>query len=272
MVKLLANISLLFIGMSAYCQSNLNGIIKDSSDNSPLPYVNIGIRNKDVGTVSDNAGKFSLSLSEGYEQDSIIISSIGYQSQAFKISELIAHLSENNEISLEPTTILLPEIILTNKSKKNSILGNNTQTKTVKIGFTSNLLGNEIGVRLKIKKPTTLIEFNTFIVENEYDQLKFRLNVYNMKDGKPDQILLNKSILIDTNIKEGLLSVDLLPYNIVVEEDIVVCLEWIEDLGDKGLYFSGKLLGAPMYYRKVSQGIWEKSGTISAGFFVQTES
>lgn len=267
-IKLITTSILISVSIAAFCQSDLNGTINDASNNKPLAYVNIGIKNRDIGTVSDADGKFSISLVENYDQDSVTISSIGYQVQLIKVSEF----RENAIISLEPIDVLLPEISISNKVGKKEILGNNTQSKTVKLGFTSNLLGNEIGVKLKIKRPTTLKEFNVFIIENEYDKLQFRLNVYKMKNGKPDRIILNENILVPTEIKEGLLTVDLVPFNIVVDEDVVVGLEWIEDLGNKGLYFSGKFFGAPMYFRKVSQGNWEKSGKISVGFFVLTES
>jgi hypothetical protein len=40
-----------------------DGVVKDAKTGVPLPYVNVGIVNKGVGTVTDNAGRFKINLS-----------------------------------------------------------------------------------------------------------------------------------------------------------------------------------------------------------------
>jgi hypothetical protein len=58
--------------------------------------------------------------------------------------------------------------------------------------------------------------------------------------------------------KTGLIEFDLTPYNIFVDKDVFVALEWIKDLGDaKGLMFSTQLSG-PTWFRHTSQDKWEK--------------
>ncbi|MBC8884125.1 carboxypeptidase-like regulatory domain-containing protein [Flavobacterium piscinae] len=77
-------------------QNILNGKILSKDNNEPISYVNIGIINKDVGTVSDENGDFELILvlgneyyvNETNEKDSILISSIGFKSQKFTVLEL----------------------------------------------------------------------------------------------------------------------------------------------------------------------------------------
>ena len=57
-----------------------------------------------------------------------------------------------------------------------------------------------------------------------------------------------------------MIELDLTPYNLYVDDDVFISIEWIKDLGDvKGLYFSAKLVGAsPTYFRQASQGDWHK--------------
>lgn len=43
-------------------------------------------------------------------------------------------------------------------------------------------------------------------------------------------------IVIETDIESGLVSVDLRPYDIVMENDFLVAIEWIEDLGIGDLF------------------------------------
>ena len=49
----------------------LNGKIIDQESKNPLPYVNIGVLNQEVGTVSDANGKFDLSIDKEFLNDTI---------------------------------------------------------------------------------------------------------------------------------------------------------------------------------------------------------
>lgn len=59
------NITLLFFlltfGIMAQ-ETSISGEIKDAKNNSILDYVNIGISNKNTGTISDAKGNFNLKL------------------------------------------------------------------------------------------------------------------------------------------------------------------------------------------------------------------
>jgi len=130
-------------------------------------------------------------------------------------------------------------------------------------------LGNEVGIIIKIKKsPTYIDKFHVSIAENEIDSLKFRLNFYSVKNKMPHESILTENIFVESQIKEGVLTVDLGEYNIVVEDDFMVSLEWIEDLGEGKLNFSMGLFGSPVIYRYTSQADWEKAKPLSIGFSV----
>ena len=253
-------------------QTNLTGFIRDASGGNGIPYVNIGVLYQGVGTVTDTTGKFTFLLKNDYTQDSVRISSIGYQTKTVSVAAFKKSLETDSVISLSPVSTLLPEVAIANRKLKKETIGNDTQSESFTIGFSSNLLGNEVGVRMKIRKPTKINAFNTYIVKNEYGKVKFRLNIYDIKDGKPNRSILKENIFIETAIVSGPLSVDLSQYDIRCEDDIVVSLEWIEDLGEKGLSFSASFLGKPAFFRTASQGAWEKSGTFSVGFSLDVES
>jgi hypothetical protein len=54
----------------------LSGYIQDLKTNIKLPYVNIGVLNKDIGTVSDREGSFDFHLTESNANDTIRISMV----------------------------------------------------------------------------------------------------------------------------------------------------------------------------------------------------
>ena len=74
---------------------------------------------------------------------------------------------------------------------------------------------------------------------------------------------------METDIESGILTVELTPYNIVIDEDFFIAIEWIEDLGPGKLFFSGGFFGAPLVDREVSQGKWSAHGSASVGMSVE---
>ena len=114
-----------------------------------------------------------------------------------------------------------------------------------------------------------LKNFTISIVENEYGPIRFRLNFYSVENGLPTSTLLKNNIIIETNIISGIVTKDLSFYQIVIDEDFFVAIEWIEDLGPGNLFFSGGFFGSPLIAREVSQGSWSKVGAASVGMNVE---
>ena len=110
-----------------------------------------------------------------------------------------------------------------------------------------------------------LKKFNISIVENDYGPIKFRVNLYDVLNGLPNKTILKKNIFLETDVSSGIVSLDLTPYEIVIDKEFFITIEWIEDLGPGKLFFSGGFFGAPLYAREVSQGNWTKIGNVSVG-------
>jgi hypothetical protein len=41
---------------------------------------------------------------------------------------------------------------------------------------------------------------------------------------------------VETDIESGILTVELTPYKVVIDEDFFIAIEWIEDLGPRKLF------------------------------------
>jgi len=263
---------LLIFSYNVTGQSLFEGTIKDKKTHMILPYVNIGIIGKNIGTVSNPNGDFKIKLEDKYNNDSLRFSMIGYNSKTFKIADIKNKIANPLKIELETSQTQLSEVVVYSREFKEKVLGNETESKAIVAGFSSNELGNEVGIVIKIKhKPTYIETFNVNIASNKYDTLKFRINFYTLKDGMPDKNILKQPIIVKTTLKNGKLSIDLRKSNIIVEDDFLVALEWIEDLGKDGLYFSASLMGSPVIARYTSQGDWNKIGPVSLGFNVNVK-
>ena len=253
------------------CQVDLVGQVIDADTEEPLPYVNIGLVNQNIGTVTDEAGYFVLEVpGNGYAYATLRFSMIGFEPQDFTLQEY--RDQKILTIPLKEKATALEEVVLTTKRNKyqTKILGNKTTSQLIYAAFTTNKLGNEMGFLVRGRKnPMILKKFNVSLVENDYGPIRFRLNFYDLKDGLPNETLLNENIIVETDIQSGIVSKDLTPYEIVIDQDFFVAIEWIEDLGPGKLFFSGGFFGSPLIAREVSQGTWSKVGSASVGMNVE---
>lgn len=259
-------LGLIFVCAVANAQ-DIEGTIKDAKTGTALPYVNIGIVGKSIGTVSNDEGKFKLDL-KGSTSDTLKLSMIGYKPEVFITG---SHIT-GKVIALQPDVVNLKEVKVKPKKWKTALLGNQTSSKSASAGFTSNKLGNEIGTIIKIKKSPTLIKhFYANVAMEPRDSVKMRLNFYSVKDGLPDQILNTRNIFVTLKKGQEQVSIDLEPYNIIAEDKFVVTLEWIENAKGQGVHFSASFFKGPIIARETSQANWEKVGMFGLGFYVLAE-
>jgi CubicO group peptidase (beta-lactamase class C family) len=113
MTKKLYSLVLLVISQSSlFSQSTgltINGKVRDYNNN-PLAYASISISTKGIGTISNNSGVFSIKVPANSDKDSLFISFLGYESRAFKISEI--NLSNDLIVKLIKKEVVLQEVIV----------------------------------------------------------------------------------------------------------------------------------------------------------------
>ncbi|WP_299436525.1 carboxypeptidase-like regulatory domain-containing protein [uncultured Maribacter sp.] len=248
------------------------GLILDKRTNEPLPYVNIGILNREIGTVSNSNGKFSLELKEEYNKDTIRISSIGFKPVEVLIRKIIQR-KEPVVYKLEEDLSELNEVVITAKSFKKRTLGNKTESKFISTGFSYDQLGAEMGVKINIRKNPTIVDaFNFNIPYNRLSAKSvFRLNFYSINKSKPDVNLLKDNILVTIESKQtGNVTIDLKPYDIVLTDDVITTLEWVETKGEnnkgEAIFFSLGILNSGTLYKKSSQAKFRKHSSMGVGF------
>jgi hypothetical protein len=254
----------------AFAQTQSSGNVVDAKTNEKLPFVNVGIIGKGIGTVTNNDGNFILNLPAN-GADSLRVSMVGYVPQSFLVADLAKHADHLN-IKLVPAVTELNEVKVKNRKWKTAVLGNTTTSQGTNAGFTTNRLGHEIGAIIKIKRaPTGLKRFNASLVDYGSDSVKLRLNIYSVKDGLPNQNLLHENIFVTVHKGDKQISINLEPYDIMVDDNFFVSLEWIQSVRGRGLMFSASLLSSAIISRETSQANWEKVGIVGVGFNVLAE-
>ena len=261
-------ITLLLFPLLSIAQTTLSGKVVNSSDQVGIPYVNIGVPNKNLGTVSDEAGSFQMEVGDTYLNDTIRISSLGYETVDMPISEFQTLLKNDSKIALSEQPIELKEVVLSNRALKEKIVGNTTTARKTRGGFRGATLGHEVGMKVNMKKGTSMHirKFHVNVLSNTSQTAKFRLNFYDVKDGVPNNKIIQQNIIFPIDQADGMFTLDLEDYNLVLDQDFYFTLELIEDLGENDeVFFSANLLGKAIVYRETSQATWEKSGMVGVG-------
>lgn len=86
----------------------LKGTIKDVQTGESLPSVSIGLKSGRKGTITDDSGRFSLSVDDAALKDSVRFSFIGHGMKTFAVKDLLGH---DNAILLQRQSILLAEAV-----------------------------------------------------------------------------------------------------------------------------------------------------------------
>lgn len=248
----------------------VQGEIIDAKTKLPLAFVNIGVLNKETGTVSDNDGKYELRLKPGMENDSVRVSMIGYKARTFMVKEFLSQ--KWKKVALEEEINQLREIVVTTKGLKKKNLGNKTTSRFISTGFSYDQLGAEMGIKINVKERPTFID--TFNFNISYNRLSakalFRLNIYEAQRGKPSKNIMTENIIIPVDAKQtGLISVDLKKYNIVLKDDVIATLEWIKNEGEnnkgEAIFFSLGVFNGGTLIKQSSQGKFKKYSSMGVG-------
>ncbi|WP_266204405.1 carboxypeptidase-like regulatory domain-containing protein [Pontibacter kalidii] len=252
---------LLLLTFASGAQSiTLQGLVLSRDSDKPLPYVNIGIRNKNIGTASDEQGQFILSLPREHAQDTLTFSAVGYHEQAVPVREMAS--IKPLEVRLQEKVTPLQEVVVQRRKLKVRRLGvtgrlpvvwgNPDQKESRDIYEFANL----IEVR---EKPSKLLSAHFYLSSSKLDSALFRINLYKSTNGQPGERLVEQSIVQRLPAKGGWVSVDLEALDIYAAEDFYLGIEYLPAEGAvrKAIMLGGKL-GGSSYSRKASLGSWEK--------------
>jgi hypothetical protein len=245
----------------------------------PVPYASVGVVGKPIGTIADAGGTFSLSpLASAAPTDTVVVSCVGYQAQKL----LLAQLRRQTLVSLTPAATPLREVLVRAKSPKRTILGHKGRSIFTSFNFYTSKdsqphdrLGREVGLLLAVKRPAHLESFHLFVFNNDFTTVKFRLNIYAVKDGRPQTSLLTKDVLFEvTGGKPGWCEVDLRPYAIELagQQQVVASVQWLQSQTNNpaSKHFGISTDLSPFhttFLRDKSQETWRRFGANSSFYF-----
>lgn len=244
----------------------LEGQVRNARTGEPVPFATLGVVGRNIGTVADEQGRYTLRFPAA-PTDTLIITSVGFLRTAVAPATLLAG---QRAFVLTPQEQALPDVVVERPRVHPALLGRNKSTGDVL--WTAGSSGKEtvddewgweLGTVLTPKRPAYLDAFYVYLATNTYQQLRFRLNLYTLEQGRPGRPLLSQDVqLTCTDRQRGWLTVDLSSYGIKLEaQPVVATIQWLQsektEPWDK--YFSIPVTRQnkhQMVERENSQAIW----------------
>jgi hypothetical protein len=94
-------------------QKVIEGKVLEVHSNTPISYVNIGIVNSAVGTISNEDGTFVINITEAHLSDTITFSALGYVRKSIPVR--LFHENGGIRIFLKPRETILKEVTVLSK-------------------------------------------------------------------------------------------------------------------------------------------------------------
>ncbi|MBV1888235.1 MAG: carboxypeptidase-like regulatory domain-containing protein [Urechidicola sp.] len=105
---------LLFIGLSSYSQTSIEGYIYDKTTDETLPYATLRLLNTNYYTITNQDGKFNFHFDKDVQVDSLEVRFYGFKTAIVPIS----FFDKNKKLSLIPSVSNLDEVHLITDKKK----------------------------------------------------------------------------------------------------------------------------------------------------------
>lgn len=122
---LLTTLLIVLVSISAYSQNRINGQVIAAANKQPLADVSVSVLGKNIGTVTNDEGKFSL-VAPLTNSDTLAISCIGYKPQNIAFASIGTNLvvqldtlmQQLTEVKIKPLTLkqLIDSIAMHNQS------------------------------------------------------------------------------------------------------------------------------------------------------------
>jgi hypothetical protein len=219
----------------AYGQVEIRGTTIDKKHGSAVPYVNIGIRGTATGTASFETGEFRISIPNEHINDSLTFSTIGYKAVIMPIRQFST--DKQVVIKLEEDVIMLREVVVSYSRKASDIKWGLSGKSNSAMQFSSSEGGAAMALLVNENNKKVALEMATIdISRNELPEFKLRCRIMDVENGKPGKDLLQQNVVISSNIKEGLVPVDLSPFNLVLDRPFFVVFEWVLDKATSDYY------------------------------------
>ena len=249
-----------FLTLCAITIPGISRTVISKADGEPIRYASIGVINRNIGTVSDSLGRFTLTIPAEYINDSVRISSVGYVAQTFAVKDL---KNIPDTIELSDDVIALHEIVVKPQTIEHKTAGRKSGSGFLYIEVENyKAAGQGLAIPLTVNKRAWLKELGFTVIVNDrtLSHMKFRMNVYSGDKGVYTQDPAIRPVYFDynkTDLADGKFRY-VFPEEIMLEQGkYYIELEFLENFSPESFIMKSNPLTGKTRYRYASQSDWE---------------
>ena len=170
-------------------EMTIKGVVLDSMTREILPFTNVGVLGKDMGTVSNSEGSYALSSKDLSLADTVFFSYVGYQQRKYTI----AQLKEQSTIFLSKNAVQLSAFSVRSREYTPvEIL--DLVRKNFSINHNQNLTHQKVFSR--DASYTTIHESEIDFKKSSFEAIDGRF-VYEFNQNMPEQLNVYNDYLVD---------------------------------------------------------------------------
>lgn len=212
-------------------QRLVKGVVVDADTQQPVSTVTIRLQHSSLGTSSGEDGAFSLSVPTPQQQDTLLVSRLGYVSQAVVLASVLAQGQLLRLALRKQQTALSPVAVTAHKWVERKV--GITSAKAL-VHFTDGTMpaGQPFEIAQLMRVGTTgavVTSVNLYLAADTPDSLTLALRFYRFEEGRPTTLLVEQPITQRVAIRQGWLHLDLARYNLYLPQDFVLGLTFQPD-------------------------------------------
>lgn len=209
--------------VSSVSEKQIESRVVNAQTGNGIPYVNIKVKGKTLGTSADVVGNFSLSGLEGDEE--LLFSAVGYSHKTLKVDMV------SEKVELEPIVVALKEVAIEKKHVHREMSIGEVHKK-LPSGYGC---GGSPRIAARLFKPDTAYKRTPYIKQvkvltrSRIKEAKFNIRLYKVnEEGEPGDYLYTENIIGLAKKGTQITEVDLSNLSIVFpEEGLFVAFEWL---------------------------------------------
>lgn len=203
---------MVLLNLTTFAQ--ISGVVKNTNDQKPIPYVNIWVENENIGTTADENGEFQIAAPA---ESQLIFNALGYENKTIKASEI------DGIIFLIPKVFELEEIKVISKKESLEYKAGSFRSGIINSFYAGNDYTPYVVTRYfpyqTDYEKTPFIKSIMPYCKSDIADAKFKVRVYSSdKNGLPGDEILKNNIIITVKKGSSKPVINLSEYNLVFPE------------------------------------------------------
>ncbi|WP_293874305.1 carboxypeptidase-like regulatory domain-containing protein [Flavobacterium sp.] len=181
----------LMLLMISAASAQIKGIVIDEN-NKPIPYVNIGVENENVGTTSEENGTFFLNVAK---TKSLVFSALGYEKKTI-------NGTESQKVILKEAAFKLDEVVIAKRFETRELEIGKVKIETYQAFDNGPRIDAKFFPYILKYKKTKFIKKVAILTDCQIENATIKIHFYSVSDnGFPGKELQVKDFLV--SVKKG---------------------------------------------------------------------